>query len=172
MAMVLGISTAVPEREILVPLIFGVVLISLMGQGLTIGPLISKLGLSRKKGDSEEYQLLLGEDVSLRIAVEELDRTAKQGGISQCTRNEMVQRLTLRQQEIEQAISKLHISDETIAAEEMKKAERVVLLAQKTAFINAARSEAIEWSVAANLISKLEEEQEKREKPQMTKCRS
>jgi len=164
MAMVLGISTAVPEREILVPLIFGVVLVSLMGQGLTIGPLISKLGLSRKKGDSAEYQLLLGENVSLGIAVEELDRNVKQGGISQCTRNEMVQRLALRQQEIEEDISKLHMSDETIAADEMKKAERVVLLAQKTSFISSARNEVIDWSVAAKLISKLEEEQEIREK--------
>ena len=164
MAMVLGISTTVPERGMLVSLIFGVVLFSLLGQGLTIEPLISKLGLSHKKCDLTEYQLLLGENVSLRMAVEELDRNVRQGSISQSTRTQLVQRLTIRQQEIEQEIANLHVSYENIASDEMKKAERIVLLAQKTALHNAARSEVIEWSVAANLISNLEEEQEVRGK--------
>lgn len=160
MAMVLGISTTVPERELLVPLVFGVVLFSLLGQGLTIEQLVSKLGLSRNKSDLEEYQLLIGENLSLGIAVEELKRNVRQGTISQSTSDQIVQRLALRQQELDQDITKLHMSNETIAADEMKKAERIVLVAQKMAFRNAARSEIIEWSVAANLISKLEEERE------------
>ncbi|MDR3599174.1 MAG: Na+/H+ antiporter [Desulfosporosinus sp.] len=163
MAMVLGISTDVSERELLVPLIFGVVLFSLVGQGLTIEPLVSKLGLSRKKCNLVKYQLLLGENLSLRSAVEELDRNVRQGAISQSTSNQMIQRLSLRQQEIDQDIAELYTLNENIAANEMKKAERIVLIAQKMAFQNAARSEIIEWSVAANLISKLEEEQEAKE---------
>jgi len=157
MAMVLGISSAVQERELLIPLIFGVVLVSLLGQGLTIEPLVSKLGLSRNKDELAEYQLLLGENVSIRKALEELDRNVRQGAISQATQDKITHRLILRQQEIEQEIVKLHLSDATIALEELKKAERIVLLAQKNAFQNAARSEVIEWRAAANLISKLEE---------------
>ena len=159
MAMVLGISTVMPERDILIQLIFGVVFFSLLGQGLTIESLVEKLGLSNKQYDLAEYQQLLGENMSLRVAVEELDHSVKQGALSQSTRDQMVQRLTIRQQEIEEDIAKLHMSDEIIAADEIKKAECLVLLAQKTAFQNAARSGAMDWSVAAKLISKLEEEQ-------------
>lgn len=163
MAMVLGISPAVPERDILIPVIFGVVLLSLVGQGLTIEPLVGKLGLSRKQSDLEAYHLLLGENMSLRVAVEELDRNVRQGAISQAVRDEMAEQIAVKQQAIEQRIARLHMSDENIAADEQKKAERIVLLAQKTAFHNAARSGIMEWSAAAKLISQLETEQEMRE---------
>ena len=163
MAMVLGISPAVPERDILIPVIFGVVLISLVGQGLTIEPLVAKLGLSRKKGDLETYQLLLGENMSLRMAVDELDRNVRQGAISRAVRDQMVEQLNLKRQANEQSIAALRMSDENIAADEMKKAERIVLTVQKMAFHNAARNGIMEWNAAAKLISKLEEEQEMRE---------
>ena len=163
MAMVLGISSAVPERDALIPVIFGVVLISLVGQGMTIEPLVAKLGLSREKCDLEPYQLLLGENMSLRMAVEELDRNVRQGAISQAVRDQMVDQLNLKRQENEQSIAALRMSDENIAADEMKKAERIVLTAQKMAFHNAARNGIMEWNAAAKLISKLEEEQEMRE---------
>ncbi|CQR73528.1 Na(+)/H(+) antiporter NhaG [Sporomusa ovata DSM 2662] len=162
MAMVLGISPVVPERDILIPVIFGVVLLSLVGQGLTIEPLVARLGLSRKQSDLEAYQLLLGENMSLRVAVEELDRNVRQGAISQSVRDEMAEQIVVKQQAIEQRIARLHMSDENIAADEQKKAERIVLLAQKTAFHNAARSGIMEWSAAAKLISQLETEQEMR----------
>lgn len=159
--MVLGVSTAVPEREMLIPLIFGVVLFSLVGQGLTIEAFVEKLGLSRTKSDLTEYQSLLGESMSIQMAVEELERNVRQGAISQSACNQMAQRLTLRRQKIEGNIANLQMSDEKTAAEEMQKAERIVLLAQKTALQSAARNGVMELSVVANLISKLEEEQEK-----------
>ncbi|AET67111.1 Na+ antiporter [Desulfosporosinus orientis DSM 765] len=158
MAMVLGISTSIPERNYLVSLIFGVVLISLVGQGLSIEKLVTKLGLSGKKSNLADYQLLLGENLSLRRAEEELERNVNLGAISQSTFNKITQRIGIRQQEIEREITKLHQVDDRIAADEMKKAERIVLLAQKNAFQNAARNEVIEWNVAANLMSRVEEE--------------
>ena len=111
----------------------------------------------------EPYQLLFGENMSLRMAVEELDRNVRQGAISQAVRDEMVDQLNLKRQENEQSIAALRMSDENIAADEMKKAERIVLTAQKMAFHNAARNGIMEWNAAAKLISKLEEEQEMRE---------
>ncbi len=163
MAMVLGINSAVPERDIFIPVIFGVVLFSLVGQGLTIEPLVDKLRLSREKGDLETYQSLLGENMSLLIAAEELDRNVRLGAISQAVRDQMVEQFVLKQRAIQQSIDKLRLSDENIAVDEMEKAERIVLVAQKMAFHNAARNGIMEWNVAAKLISKLEQEQEMRE---------
>ena len=166
MAMVLGISTSLPERDILITLIFGVVLFSLVGQGLTIEPLILKLGLIQRKKGLSEYQLLLGENMSLRIALEDLDRNVRQGVISQFAYDQIVQRVVIRQQEIEREITKLHMTDETITIDGMQKAERIVMLAQKTALENAARSGTMELHIVENLISKLENEQEVRENDQ------
>jgi len=160
MAMVLGLSIEVSQRDLLIPLVFGVVLFSLVGQGLTIEPLVLRLGLIRKTFGFVEYQQMLGENMSLRIALEELDRNMKHGAISQVVHDKMTQRLISRQQEIDHAIAKLHISDEDITADEMEKAERLVLLTQKMALHEAALSGVVEWNVAASLIIKLEEEQE------------
>lgn len=163
MAMVLGISPIVMEKNALTPVTFGVVLLSLVGQGLTIEPLVSKLGLSKKKSVLEPYTLLLGESMSLRIAVEELNRNVRQGAISQSVYNAMVEQISINQQAIEEKIAALHMSVENIANDERKKAERIVLLAQKTAIHNAARSGIMDWSSATKLISKLETEEEIRE---------
>lgn len=163
MAMVLGISTEVSERAILVPLIFGVVLFSLLGQGLTLETLVDKLGLSGKKHEMEEYQRLLGENMSIRMALEELDHNVRIGVISQTARNQVSQQLALKQQEFERKIADFQMTDEKIATDEIKKAERIVLLAQKTAFQNAVRSGSMDLSVAAQLISQLEEDREMKE---------
>ncbi len=163
MAMVLGISTEVSERAILVPLIFGVVLFSLLGQGLTLETLVDKLGMSGKKHEMEEYQRLLGESMSLRMALEELDHNVRIGVISQTARNQVSQQLVVKQQNFEQKIADFQMTDEKIATDEIKKAERIVLLAQKTAFQNAVRSGSMDFSVAAQLISQLEEDQQMKE---------
>jgi len=163
MAMVLGISTAIPEREGLIPLIFGVVLFSLVCQGLTIEALVVKLGLSKNKSDYSGYQLLLGENMSLRAALVELDDNVKQGSISPFARNQMVRRIELRLEEIEKEIAALQATDENIKMEEMVKVDRHVFLSQKAALQKAARRGIMDWSVAAKLISKLEEEQDMEE---------
>lgn len=48
MAMVLGLSTTMPNQRLLVTLTFGVVLFSTFGQGLTIERLVKRLGLLQK----------------------------------------------------------------------------------------------------------------------------
>ncbi|HWR38129.1 MAG TPA: cation:proton antiporter [Patescibacteria group bacterium] len=49
MAMVLGIDPVVQEKTVLIPLIYGVVFFSLLGQGMTIEKFVAKLGLSGEK---------------------------------------------------------------------------------------------------------------------------
>lgn len=157
MAMVLGVSTSGPEQDLLIPLVFGVVLFSLLGQGLTVEPLVARLGLSQKNQDTTDYHLLLGEHLSLQAAIREVNHNCQQGAISQITRDQMIEKLTVRQTNIEKSIAQLHLSDESIAASEQQKAERIVTMAQQTALKDAARSGMLEWSVAATLIRRNEE---------------
>lgn len=69
--------------------------------------------------------------MSLRIAMEELNRNVRQGVISQSVYNAMVEQIYVNQQVIEKKSLFFIISGEKIAIDERKKAERIVLLAQK-----------------------------------------
>ncbi|MBP1764379.1 MAG: Na+ antiporter [Firmicutes bacterium] len=161
MAMVLGIGASVPEKEILIPIVFGVVLFSLLGQGLTIEPLTRKLGLDHKKDELEGYQMLLAENMSLRMALSELDEQVKKGAISQTARNKIAEVIGLQLQKIEGNIDQYHMSDEQIMGDEMRKASRIVYFSQKAALQEAVRNGVLDWNMAAQLISKLQEEQDR-----------
>jgi CPA1 family monovalent cation:H+ antiporter len=65
-------GAAFPERDLVVLLAFGVILVTLVGQGLTLGPLMSRLGLDADDGEEAreevEARVLLA-----RAALERID---------------------------------------------------------------------------------------------------
>jgi CPA1 family monovalent cation:H+ antiporter len=54
MVLVLGLAPTFPRRNLLVTMTFGVVVLSILLQGLTMAPLLGRLGISRPQGDPEE----------------------------------------------------------------------------------------------------------------------
>ena len=76
MALVLGLERDFPQRDTLVAATFGVVVFSLLGQGLTIGPLLKKLNVAgaQESEDSDKISRLRSEIVACQAAVLELER--------------------------------------------------------------------------------------------------
>ncbi|EDZ94511.1 MAG: cation:proton antiporter [Limnospira sp. PMC 1291.21] len=64
-ALVLSVPVAIPERENLIATVFGVVLFSLLFQGLTTQPLLQWLGLLKDQPLREEYLQLVARRVAL-----------------------------------------------------------------------------------------------------------
>lgn len=60
-AMALGMALAIPEREELLLITFGVVLLSVFVQGLTVKPLLHRLGIINREGPLLDYETRLGE---------------------------------------------------------------------------------------------------------------
>ncbi|HEY8910696.1 MAG TPA: Na+/H+ antiporter [Desulfosporosinus sp.] len=156
MAMVLGIDASMPERSILIPLTFGVVLFSLVGQGLTIEPLINKLGLNTTNEEIRAYQNLLGESMALRSALAEIDRHVQQGNVSQTARDFAVKTLLEKQQEVDNKIKELHLTNEVIVAAEREKAGKIVLTAQRNALQEATRNGVMDGTEVAKIIGLME----------------
>ncbi len=78
-ALALSLPSGLPGRQEFVAMTFGVVTVSLLGQGLTLGPLIRRLGLGASSRDpqDEEYQFLEGlllTDVAARRELERMER--------------------------------------------------------------------------------------------------
>jgi CPA1 family monovalent cation:H+ antiporter len=80
-ALVLSVPMNMPGREQLVVMVFGAVIFSLLGQGFTIAPLLSKLKLARPAPKLKEYELLQGKLLADAAAFAELDRLRKAGTI-------------------------------------------------------------------------------------------
>lgn len=72
MALALGLAPQFPHRGTLVAATFGVVLVSLLGQGMTIGPLLRRLHLSGQSRSETEQEHLAAQTIAVSAALQEL----------------------------------------------------------------------------------------------------
>jgi CPA1 family monovalent cation:H+ antiporter len=100
LSMVLALSLAkdFPHRDILVSLTFGVVIVSIFAQGLTMAPLLRWFGVVRVAADRRAYDFRRGQIVAVQAALDSLDQAARSHAVA----SEMV---TLVRQEYEVVLS-------------------------------------------------------------------
>lgn len=137
MVLVLSLPADFPYRNLLVAMTFGVVILSILGHGLTISPLLRWLGIVARRGDRRDYELARGRMQAARAALAELDR------MSRMHFADARLPVSLRQeyeQTIEQAarrLQELPLKGEDIRDEEMLWVRRRLLLAEKDELIGA-----------------------------------
>jgi len=92
MVLVLGLPSHYEGRSLLITLVFGVVAISLFLQGLTMAPLMRKLGLSGsgEVGTSRDYQLARGQALAAQKTLLQAHRLAEQGLLDEPTHERLV----------------------------------------------------------------------------------
>ncbi len=137
MVLVLSLPADFPYRELLVSMTFGVVILSILGHGLTISPLLRLLGIVKKSSDRRDYELARGRMQAGRAALAELDRMSRMHfadtKLPDALRAEY-------ERAIEQAVSRMHdlpLEREDIRDEEMLWVRRRLLLAEKDEIISA-----------------------------------
>jgi monovalent cation:H+ antiporter, CPA1 family len=81
-ALALSLPTTLPGRAQLIAMTFGAVMFSLLAQGLTIKPLIRRLGLAQQAEQTDVYELLQGELLAETAAAAELEQMHGQGLIT------------------------------------------------------------------------------------------
>jgi monovalent cation:H+ antiporter, CPA1 family len=140
MALVLGLPTNFPQRDTLVALAFGVVLFSLLAQGLTVGPLLKRLGLSGGKSAGADYARLSGQRLAYQAALRELERLRGLGFVSRAVADGIQQEYKAHIDRLEDEVEALHLSDEALAERQRSEVRRLMLLAEKSALLEASRS--------------------------------
>lgn len=81
-ALALSLPITLTGRSQLIVMTFGAVMFSLLAQGLTIKPLIRRLGLTQKAAQTDDYELLQGELLAQMAAATELEQLHQQGLIT------------------------------------------------------------------------------------------
>jgi CPA1 family monovalent cation:H+ antiporter len=81
LAAALALTTEIPERELLIFITVGVILVTLVGQGLTIGPLLRRLGIEGERVWSPDEAV--GRLEAAQAALDRLDELEREERISE-----------------------------------------------------------------------------------------
>jgi CPA1 family monovalent cation:H+ antiporter len=135
MVLVLGLPAALPHRDLLVTMTFGVVILSIFVQGLTMGPLLRALKLVGLRPAEGEYERLKGQLRGIAAALEEIARMERAGAVSAEGAAKLRAQFEARQAEARAGIGELHLKAEDILEAEQRSALRRALVAEKDALI-------------------------------------
>lgn len=152
MALALGLSMSFPHRNFLVALTFGVVLFSLLVQGLSLESMLRALRLTEPRKEAE-YQRLAGELLGVRAALEEVQRLRNHGLAAPQVCGPVEQDLQNQLARLSGEIDQLHMSNEALFRQQVTEVRRRALLAEKSALQASAR----EGVVASEDLRSLEE---------------
>lgn len=143
-ALVLSLPRDFPGREDILIIAFSVVLFSLVIQGLSIKPLLSLLGVTKKEEGYKEYEAIIARSHRFKTAITEINKVKKDLFITETVSREVVDNY-------EQELSNLHDEMDLLFLEhpELKEKQQVTL--QKHSLY--AQHEAIDLLLKEDIIS-------------------
>jgi len=134
---------------------FGVVLFSLVVQGLSFERIVPKFGLRRVSDFRVRYERKLGESIAVKAALEELKRMDEAREVSKTVLKELISEYAQRKDALGEEISGIVGKHEEIRAGERHVARRRALLAQKSALFEALRRGVISEEAVASLADEI-----------------
>jgi Na+/H+ antiporter, bacterial form len=139
MALVLGLPQGFQHRQTIVAATFAAVLFSLLVQGLTIGPLLRRLGLAgNRRGDAAVVQRrLASEIVACQAALLELGRLRSGEAYPSWSVEMLSQEYRARLAALEAEMEAVYPNFRSLDVRQMKSARRKALEAEKNAYRDA-----------------------------------
>lgn len=107
-ALALSVPAILPEREKTISIVFGVVLFTLLVQGLTTKPLLEKLGLLSNQSLRQEYLEAIARRVALNRVLNRLSQVALAKEIEPEFYQQQVTKVQGKIQSIQEEINQLH----------------------------------------------------------------
>jgi CPA1 family monovalent cation:H+ antiporter len=153
MVLVLALPPSFAHRDLLVTMTFGVVLISILLQGLTMGPLLRRLGLV---GGGNERGLLRdrerGQVRAVRAALDSLAEMSKHGGIAPETATTLRAQYEETIATADRRIAELHVEEAELRDAELLATRRQLLTVEKETLLDAGRRGLLESEAIEHLL--------------------
>ncbi len=131
MALALSLPFEFPNREEFIITTFGVVLFTLLVQGLTIEPLVRILGIRPANQKYKQYQALKSRLIAESEAISALKSLKKLGHISPSIFQELEKEIIDTQQVLQNQIEDLHLEDASVKELELEGARLHILDVKK-----------------------------------------
>lgn len=123
-ALVLSLPKAIEARSELISMIFGAVIFSLLGQGLSISPLLRKLGFTRPEPKLREYEVLVGQLSAETAAEAELENLRKRGMVTPDLYQTLRGRLSKSHTDLAGKLAQLDVPERMLEEEQLRRMER------------------------------------------------
>jgi CPA1 family monovalent cation:H+ antiporter len=152
MVLALSLPLSLPNRDLLVTMTFGVVIISILVHGLTVSRFLTGLGIVAGRETRETYEFLQGKLRAANAALADIEQLGrgrvKEGGAL----SELQEEYEAVIQRGEEEIGALHIDRDQLRKEELERARRQMLLAERKHLLEAFHQGLLSQRVYERLI--------------------
>jgi CPA1 family monovalent cation:H+ antiporter len=155
MVLVLSLAPDFPYRDLLVSMTFGVVVLSILLQGLTMPPLLRWLNIVREHEDRLLYECARGKIQASHAALTELDHMPQRLGDTR-TIAALRQEYEARIAQDEAHISALHLDAEQLRHEDIQWVRRHLLQVEKDQVMGAFHRGALNQEVYKRLLADID----------------
>ena len=139
-------------REVVIACTFGVVLLSLLVQGLTVEPLMRWLGVSTTRDERDSYERTRAKLRVSKAALEELARLHGERSISTECFHVLDEEYTTRLEGAEKDLTNMHLERQFLRHEETTSIRRHLLLLEKSALMDAFQAGLVNEPVLKEMI--------------------
>jgi CPA1 family monovalent cation:H+ antiporter len=156
MVLVLALPPDFAHRQFLINVVFGVVLVSILLQGMTMAPLLRRLGIVSEEAERLQYQSVRAESLAARAALEALEILGRTGETTPRVLAEIRARYEARIASADSRILALHLSDAVLDQEEHQRIRRHLISVEKDRVLRAIHEGVSSEEAAAPLLADLD----------------
>jgi CPA1 family monovalent cation:H+ antiporter len=153
MVLVLGLPHSFAHRPLLVTMTFGVVILSILGQGLTMTPLLRRLGIVRARAARTAYELARGRAQAATAALLALDGLRRTHFAPPDVLDELRREYEETVARAQTEMHAVHLEREALSSEERQRARRQLLLVERAQIVDAYHQGAVSQHVYERLIA-------------------
>jgi CPA1 family monovalent cation:H+ antiporter len=158
LALSLPLALGSQVRSTLQNLAFGVVLFSILVQGLTMEPLVRKLGLTKRSEMQEEYERRHARAVAARAAYNHIEKMHREGLLSHHSWELISPILKDQADALVTLVEEVMEFDPDVETEELDTARREVLRAQRSSIIGLLNDGVISEEVFSELAREIDDQ--------------
>ena len=156
MVLALGLPAEFPFRELIVSMTFGVVTLSILGQGVTMLPLLRRLGIVRAEADDDAYELRRGELQAAAAGLEEIERLAMLHSFAPEALEQLKTEYRERIVGLREEMGKLTVALAPLRARELHQARHHLLLVEKQQALEAYKRGVLSSEIHNRLLADID----------------
>jgi monovalent cation:H+ antiporter, CPA1 family len=156
MVLALSLPSDFPLRQQVISTTFGVVILSILGQGLTISPLLRRLGITLAGAGRAVYDELRGEAQTAAAALEEIDRLERFHWLSADAAKSLKSEYQQRIEQVREEIGRLTAEGDGLGDEALNQARRHLLMVEKNRAVESFRQGLISPAVHDRLLADID----------------
>ena len=135
MVLALSIPDSFALKELIVTLVFGVVLLSIFIQGLTMSPLMKMLGILSPVSQLKNYELLKTELTLYQDVIDKIERLHKRRFLSQQSLESLTEEYQKKIDLLSDELDKIEVDKDTLVKEEVLKTKRRMIMEETKALM-------------------------------------